>query len=336
MNHSFDDSDYWKGIILFGLNAATYKMGLARTLIEFARQEKQQVTWDELSVAYLNQYIDRITEGNMPQQGNPARLTVMERIVKELQLGNISHNEAVDRVSEQAFVDVVPRFQTIGRDKSIVSGHFYDIHQGKSLSLKDSLLGFSDEQLTELDKEVIARWSLLEGAFSINQTQFALANDIREIYLKDGYSRRPLTDNIPFLTGYQGNVCFYCSEPMAVNDIHVDHVLPRQVVMHDEVWNLVLSHGDCNLLKSDKLVGPHFIEKLIARNENIMGSNHPWKQKIAAALGTTPARRGMALTQHYSNVKIALGSNYWGGGSGYNPAIDPFYRKLITVLNNSK
>ncbi|WP_230460166.1 HNH endonuclease [Sansalvadorimonas verongulae] len=311
-------------------------MGLARTLIKFVRQSKQQVSWDELSAAYLNQYIERLATGNMPQQGNPTRLTVMERIVTQLQLGNITLTEAVDRVSEQAFVDVVPRFQTIGRDKNIVSGHFYDIKQGEYLYLKDSLLGFNDEQLAELDKEVIARWSLLEGAFSINQTQFELANDIREIYLKDGYSRRQLTNNIPFLTGYQGNVCFYCGEPMPLDDIHVDHVLPRQVVMHDEIWNLVLSHGDCNLLKSDKLVGPHFIEKLIARNENIMGSNHPWKHKIATALGVTPIRRGKNLTQHYNNVKTVLGNNYWGGAAGYNPATDPFYRKLITVLNNSR
>ncbi|WP_448218381.1 HNH endonuclease [Endozoicomonas sp. 2B-B] len=336
MKHDFDDSDYWKGVILFGLNAATYKMGLARTLIEFAGHGKQHITWDELSEAYLNQYIDRLTKEKMPQQSNPTRLTVMERIVKELQLGNITHSEALERVGEQAFVDVVPRFQTIGRDKQIVKGHFYEAQQGKSLILKDSLLRFDAEQLAELDREVVARWSLLEGAFSINQAQFELANDIREIYLRDGYSRRGLTENIPFLSGYQGNVCFYCCEPMTQDDIHVDHVLPRQVIMHDDVWNLVLSHGDCNLLKSDKLVGPHFIEKLIARNENIMGSNHPWKQKIIAVLGTTPARRAKTLTKHYNNVKTLLGSNYWGGISSYNPTTDPFYRKLITVLNNSK
>ncbi len=239
-------------------------------------------------------------------------------------------------MGRDAFGDVIPRFQTIGMDKRIVSGFFYDAQPGKRLELKDELLGFSAELVEELDAEVVARWSLLEGAFSINQSQFYLANDIREIYLKDGYERRPLTSNIPFLAGYQGNTCFYCGEPMPAGDIHVDHILPRQVIMHDDVWNLVLSHSDCNLLKSDKLVGPHFIEKLIARNENIMGSNHPWKHKIASALGKTKVNRASALARHYDNVKTVLGTNYWGGSSGYNPATDPFYRKLITVLNNQK
>ena len=162
-----------------------------------------------------------------------------------------------------------------------------------------------------------------------------MANDIRDIYLKDGYQRTNLTSNIPFLKGYQGNTCFYCGE--AIDDtIHVDHVLPRQVVNHDEIWNLVLSHADCNLLKSDKVVGPHFIDKLVARNENIMGSNHPWKHKIAKSLGDTPQRRKSTLREHYHNVKTVLGNYYWGGSDSYNPATDPFYKRLITVLNNGE
>ena len=69
---------------------------------------------------------------------------------------------------------------------------------------------------------------------------FKLANDLREIYIKNGYERKPLTHLIPFLNGYQGNVCFYCGEEMG--NIHVDHVLPRQVILNDEIWNLVLAH----------------------------------------------------------------------------------------------
>ena len=59
---------------------------------------------------------------------------------------------------------------------------------------------------------------------------YELANDLRLTYLANGHKRKSLTSNIPFLQGYQGNACFYCSEPMVPDDIHVDHVLPRQVV----------------------------------------------------------------------------------------------------------
>jgi hypothetical protein len=333
MKDQFADEDLWKGLILFGLNTATYKMGLAKTLIGFSRQGRNIVGWEELADSFLSNYEIRIQDTGRPQQGHPAKRTVMERVVAELNAGVISRSQAVAEVAGKGFEHVIPRFQTIGRNKSLIGDHFYDYTEGKSLELKDSLLGFTEKQADELESEFMARWSLLEGAFSINQQDFELANDIREVYLTDGYQRTALTSNIPFLNGYQGNTCFYCGEPMA-SDIHVDHVLPRQVVMHDEIWNLVLAHGDCNLLKSDKLVGPHFMEKLIARNENIMGSNHPWKHKISAALGKTPKNRAVSLTSHYDKVKTVLGQYYWGGVDSYNPATDQFYRRLITVLNN--
>jgi HNH endonuclease len=329
----FSDEDLWKGLILFGLNAATYKMGLAKTLFDFSRQGKSFVAWDDLAASFLSQYEERIAMSGRPQQSNPGRLTVMERVVADLNLEKIDRSEAIARVADKGLRDVIPRFQTIGRDKNIVGDHFYNFEYGRSIELKDSLLGFSEAQFIELETEFMARWSLLEGAFSISQENFELANDIREIYLKTGYERTTLTSNISFLNGYQGNVCFYCAEPMA-DDIHVDHVLPRQVVNHDEIWNLVLAHGDCNLLKSDKVVGPHFVKKLIARNENIMGSNHPWKHKISEALGKAPKSRAKTLGNHYEGVKTVLGNNYWGGAESYNPATDQFYRRLITLLNN--
>ena len=331
---NFDDSDFWKGIILFGLNAATYKMALAKTLLQFSLQGKQCIDWYDLSAAYLDNYCQRLAATSRPQQSNPSRITFMERVVKELQLNNISYEQAVSRVAEKGFVDVVPRFHTIGTNKELACNKFYEAVPGKQISLKDSILGFGAEEVGRLQQEIDARWSLLEGAFTINQSQFELANDIRDIYIQHGYDRKPITQNIPFLMGYQGNTCFYCGEELG-SDIHVDHVLPRQVVCHDEVWNLVLAHDSCNLLKSDKLVGAHFLEKLVRRNENIMGSNHPWKKKIAQALGSTPAKRSRALTSHYDNVKTVLGRNYWGGAESYNPATDPFFRRLITLLNNS-
>ena len=76
------------------------------------------------------------------------------------------------------------------------------------------------------------------------------------------------------------------------------------------------------------------MEKLILRNENIMGSTHPWKSKISLELGKTKKLRASNLLKHYENVKSVLGNNYWSGASSYNPQNDDFYKRLITVLNN--
>lgn len=335
MSQDFTNSEYWKAIILYGLNSATYKIALGKTLLELGKREENSVAWDTLAKEFLDRYIERLSKGEkLPQQSNPSRLTKIERLVNKLNSGKLNYSEAIDVVGKKGFKDVIPRFQTIGTNSEIVSEYFYSFDFGKKLILHDSLLSICESSIEEMESELEARWSLLEGAFLINHENWHLANDVRGIYLDNGYQRRNLTENIPFLQAYQGNRCFYCGEPISEDNIEVDHVLPRQVLQHDEEWNLVLSHSLCNSKKGDQLIGEHFIRKLIQRNENLIGSNHPWKNKIKASLGKTKAKRRSSLRNHYNNVKKVLGPNYWNGDSGYNPASDPFYKKLITVLNN--
>lgn len=331
----FSDKDYWKGIVLYGLNQATYKIALGKSLLELASQGKDTVEWEELSRIYLEKYMDRLKTSNMPQQSNPSRVTKMERIVDMLNHNKINYSQAIDKVSNEAFNDVIPRFQTIGSDKEMVGSRFYHYDFGKRLYLKDATFSIQENSMDELTCELDARWSLLEGAFSIAHEKWELANSIRDIYLMKGeHKRKNITSNIPFLQGYQGNVCFYCGEKIEDGDVHVDHVLPRQFIQNDEIWNLVLSHSICNMHKNDALVGPHYFEKLIVRNENIMGSNHPWKKKISTALGSTKLKRAKTMRKHYDNAKIVLNNNYWENSPSYNRETDPFFKRLITVINN--
>ena len=95
ITEKFSNEDIWKGIILFGLNTATYKMALAKNLMDFSRQGKDTVYWYEIAESFLDQYIHRLDSSAMPQQGNPHRLTVMERVVRELQLGKIKSKKVL-------------------------------------------------------------------------------------------------------------------------------------------------------------------------------------------------------------------------------------------------
>ena len=45
----FEDIDYWKGIVLYGLNQATYKIALGKTILELAETGKDTVDWNLLS-----------------------------------------------------------------------------------------------------------------------------------------------------------------------------------------------------------------------------------------------------------------------------------------------
>jgi len=338
MNNDFENKDYWKAIVLYGLNTATYKIALGKTLLNLTKLGKSEIAWETLAKEFLNQYLIRLKERpNMPQLILTNRKTEMEKIVQRYQMGNLSLDEAIQRTAKFGFKDVIPRFQTIGNDKELIGERFYHFEFGKNIRLRDEIFRIGEDSHQELIKELDARWSLLEGAFKIRTSDknWELINSIEEIYLSTGYDRTNLTLNIPFLQGYQGNLCFYCGEKIKKTDvIHVDHVLPRKVLNHDEIWNLVLSHSYCNAHKSDKIVPTYYLEKLITRNENIMGSNHPWKFKIEKALGSTKIQRITSTKHHYNNVITVLGKDYWGGIKDYIPEKDLFYRQLITKLNN--
>ena len=330
----FNDEDYWRSIILYGLNQATYKIALGKTLVSLSERNFTTVPWDTLSLEFLKQYQQRLNiDEPMPQQANPSRRTFMERAVRKLELGSTDIDEAIFNVGNEGFNDVIRRFHNIATFKEF-QGKFYSFDFGKSISLTDNLHNVIEKHSKDISDELDARWALLEGAFTIKTDNYQLANEILNTYLLKGEDRKNLTNNIPFLQGYQGNTCFYCAEKIEENDFHVDHVLPRMVMNHDQIWNLVLAHSYCNMSKSDKLVGKHFMEKLILRNENIKGSNHPWKSKISLELGKTKKLRASNLLKHYENVKSVLGNNYWRGASSYSPQNDDFHKRLITVLNN--
>ena len=53
INKEFEDIEYWKAIMLFGLNVATYKPALAKCILEDARQKKSTFEWNDLSHSFL-------------------------------------------------------------------------------------------------------------------------------------------------------------------------------------------------------------------------------------------------------------------------------------------
>ena len=145
------------------------------------------------------------------------------------------------------------------------------------------------------------------------------------------------SDQRDFLRAYQSNICFLCGLELLENETPpVEHLIPIDLLQHDEEWNLTVSHRMCNENKLEALVGPHYIEKLFNRNENIIGSSHPWKGKIVASLGSTKNQRRKTLLNHYENAKQVYGNNYWMGDKDYNREKDLFFKRFLTVLNNGK
>ena len=59
INKEFEDIEYWKAIMLFGLNVATYKPALAKCILEAAAQKKSTFEWNDLSLSFFNAYLKK-------------------------------------------------------------------------------------------------------------------------------------------------------------------------------------------------------------------------------------------------------------------------------------
>ena len=112
-------------------------------MIELTETNKEVIDWYELSKSFLNNYIERLTNEHLPQQSNSSRITKVEKIYLQLKIGAINYDRAVDLIGLEAFNDVIPRFQTIGTDKSIIGEKFYHFDFGSKLFLHDSLFSVS-------------------------------------------------------------------------------------------------------------------------------------------------------------------------------------------------
>ena len=67
----FTNSDYWKAIILYGLNASTYKMGFGLALIEAVRQNKNELKFNNSDNLKINVTEDVLDNKNLEDfQGN--------------------------------------------------------------------------------------------------------------------------------------------------------------------------------------------------------------------------------------------------------------------------
>jgi len=326
MNEIMTDKDYWRLLTLYGLNTSTYKIALANCLINFTEKNMDFVSMHDLSKEFFDLYLDRLNNGNgLPQLNHETRTTVMEQAVMKYNKGILDYEKAIDYVENNAFNDVLPRFHNM--DRKPIEHKFYEKTKN-GLVLTDSVFRvFQDEDKTELKRELGARWSLLESAFSIKRENAQLINDLKQFYLLRGYERTDITYMQDMLYGYQEGRCFYCGEKLN-GQIHVDHVIPRSFIYHDEPWNLVLSHSICNLTKSDSLPGQAYIIKLINRNELLIKSNHPLSKGIIKELGKTSIERYKNTMRIYDEIKNLV-KYTWNGIHGYKIEDDGFFRKYI-------
>ena len=327
--------DWWRALILYGNNMSTYKMGLGDLLINYANKNKEKIPLRELSEDFLNIYQKRVNSGKHQKKrtlvnGEEKGLTVIETELKKIQQGETTREKAINSVQKGSLETMVlKKFHTVFNRE--IPDPFYQVTKTHLILQKNTLDTFTDNQNKPLNYELSSRWELLEFGFENTKKEESLVVDFdAEIVIKKN-KRTPISQLRPILNGYQRGNCFYCGLKLD-DSIEVDHVIPWSAVKHDEIWNLVLAHVDCNQLKTNKLPPKPFVKKLIQRNEIVLKSYLPLKEELKKVLGDDDKKR---MEHVWSQYKIAENQNLpiWGESDKFDPSTDDFYKSWIGNRN---
>jgi HNH endonuclease len=315
--------DYWRAIILFGRNVASYKFALAKSLLELAPAGKTIITLEELSVPYAKYVTEHLklceTQSQISKEPYPF-LTAC----KNFNDGAISYDELLEQTEREGFKVVLDKFHNVGGDALPVK--FYEKTRG-GIQVTDDLFKLMDvEEFQNLPLEVESRWRLVETAWRLNISRNLIKIDYdpeeKQLFTTNEYNyyrRVNVTSCRGALNGYQKGKCFYSFaeisiESLSPNLADIDHFFPYRLKVIikniDGVWNLVLASQLCNRGKNGKfgrLPDIRYLERLYQRNEFLITSHHPLRETLIQQTGNRERQRQEFLQSIYKTAQENLG-----------------------------
>ena len=298
----------WRLAVLMGANTRTYKFALGAALLEYAAQDRTEVTLDELAVPYAMGLIAHLAEA--PQAPSAQRLSESDflSVARQEAEESTTLGRPTDRLLHAAVRSmpamVMQKFHNLGGNTE-VAHRFYELAgspRKRIVHLTPALRRVArSEQAAGLRAELDARWSIVESSFAAGIGRSLVTEgvtvDWATLRLTDKRRRRPVAGVADALIGFQRGRCLICTAPIAPDDaVAVDHVFPHSLMDRldrvsawrgpdlDVIWNLAPAHQACNSAKSNRLPTPDELHRLAQRNEAIMQSPHPLRKTLQLTL----------------------------------------------------
>ena len=326
--------NYWRAVILFGRNVASYKFALGKALLQSAEQGKSVVPLTDLALPFALHICDHLK--GCDKQATSRSSSFLDEC-RKFNRGEVDEARLAESTVRLGFVNVIDAFHVVGRGEVGVRFFTDERETTKGIRLTDDLFRLvGSYQHRNLPSEVEARWRLVETAWELQLPSTALVvtydADTGGLITETRLNRRKAVAPCRHaLNGYQKGKCFYCSADVSVvegsDDLaDVDHVFPHALKARipesglagriDGVWNLVLSCQTCNrglAGKFDSLPDLRYVDRLHTRNEFLIGSHHPLRETLIGQTGGTEPERRSFLQEAYRCAKYEgglLGANW--------------------------
>ncbi len=312
--------NYWRAIILFGRNVASYKFALARSLYELNTVSDDLVSMDLLAEPFSRHICNHLTHS--PKQITSSSSKFLEAC-KGYNDSVVSQDELIQQTIKLGFVNVIDAFHNINNSE-IKHRFFIDERvTNNAIRITDNFFKLAEhEQFANFDHETESRWRLVEAGWKMgvsrNLIKVEYDPDLQTLFTTDKERRVDVTSCRDSLNGYQKGRCFYCYKPISLINkggslADVDHFLPW--ILNDQLpningmWNLVLSCQDCNRGQGGKFAKVPSLEllrRLHKRNEYFINSHLPLRETLIQQTGKDETKRKHFLQDTYNLAKTAL------------------------------
>ena len=321
---SLTEKDFFRAVVLYGRNVASYKFALAESLIGLGSDGNDFVSLEELAIPF-SEAICRHLQTQDKQ--TTARSSTFLDTLRSFNSGQIGAAEKIEATVRRGFINVIDAFHVVG-PRDIPLRFFHDERNASNpgIRLTDELFMMTkDLESEDLLKENESRWRLVETAWGYNIPKRLITVDydpkLELFFAIDSRERRHnVTNAAPALNGYQRGKCFYCKRQINLGSSvlleerpEVDHFFPHVLQRNpdvdvdlDQAWNLVLACNKCNREKSARCPHVSHVEDLHKRNEYLIQSHHPLRGSIIARTGKAEVDRRGFLQDVRNSAKLSL------------------------------
>ena len=298
---------YWRSVILFGRNVASYKFALAASLLEIVPSGKTVVTLNELAEPFSRHICEHLRTAPKQATSNTSKFIDS---CKSFNNGEITKEKLSEITTRMGFNNVIDAFHIVNNGEIPVRFFEKDFNgRIKRIVLTDDVYRLQEMKFyDDFSNEVGARWNLVETAWELGVSRNLLAvqyDGDNNFFVEEAFRRKTVTSARDALNGYQKGKCFYCFADITVNgDVEtmcdVDHFFPHTLKPFlekgniDGIWNLVLTCPQCNRGvggKFAKVPAIKYLYRLHKRNEFLISSHHPLRETLMKQTGNSENER---------------------------------------------
>lgn len=312
--------NYWRAVILFGKNVASYKFALAQSLIDLHAKPNDLITLEQLAELFSKNLCSHLLHS--PKQITSKSSKFIDACVAYNQ-NQIDKDTLIGATVKLGFSNVIDAFHNVNGGEIEKRFFIDERRQNKGIRITDSFYHLTEnKQFDSFRHETEARWRLVEQGWRMGVARNLISVEydplLKTLFTSDKERRVDITSCRYSLNGYQKGRCFYCYDDISVdkgadNLADVDHFLPWAAKDNldniNGVWNLVLACKDCNRGEDGKFAKVPTIEllyRLHKRNEYFINSHLPLRETLIQQTGRTSQERKDFLQQQYVNAKRML------------------------------